>query len=287
MKKNKSELCIIGILILSYLTLVINCCPISNSYAIDIKIQALDPSNLVNKSVGWVISHGEDDNSTYTVTVNDLKAFGAKFSQINSEITQFLLSTYDILVIEEGGTDWLNSELIALDSWIKEGGALYILGDQPGFSQGNVSLYFNVYYNTTDPLPGLLTIENPSHDIFENVTYIDAFFPSASIDETQSTSSLDVLARSGDNRTLIATLLINNGRILWNVDSDGLINDFNIGFADHRKLANNSWIWLATPNPYIPGGGGGDNMILIIIIISSIAGIAVIGTIIGIYLKKR
>ncbi len=286
MKKNKNEFFILGILILSFLSLTITCFQIPNSYASNFRIQTLDQNNLVNKSVGWIIYHGEDDNSTYTVTVNDLKAFGAEFSQINSEITQILLSSYDILVIEEGGTDWLNSELIALDSWIKQGGALYILGDQPGDSQSNVSLYFNVYYNTTDPLAGLLTIEDSTHDLFENVTNIDCFFPSASIDEIQSTASLEVLARSGDNAAILAALLIQNGRILWNIDSDGTINDFNIGFADHRQFANNSWIWLATPNPYTPGNGG-DNMIIIIIIISSIAGVAVIGTIIGIYLKKR
>jgi len=287
MKRSKSELFILGILILSCLSLTINCCQTSNSYELNIKIQALDQNNLVNKSVGWVIYHGEDDNSTYTVTVNDLKAFGAEFSQINSEITQVLLSSYDILVIEEGDAlDWLNSELIALDSWIKQGGALYILGDQPGHSQVNVSLYFNVYYNTTDPLAGLLTIEDPTHDIFENVTTIDSFWPSASIDEVQSTASLEVLARSRDNAPILAALLIQKGRILWNVDSDGIINDFNIANGDNRKLANNTWIWLATPSPYTPGDGG-DNIIIIVIIISSIAGAAVIGTIIGIYYKKK
>lgn len=287
MKRNKSEFFILGILILSYLSLTITCCQIRNSYASNIRIQALDQNNLVNKTVGWVIYHGEDDNSTYTITVNDLKTFGAEFVQINSEITQGLLSSYDILVIEEGGTDWLNSELTALDSWIKQGGALYILGDQPGYSQGNVSLHFNVYYNTTDPLTGILTIEDPSNALFENVSTIDSFYPSASIDEIQSTPSLEVLARSRDNAPIIAASLIQKGRILWNVDSDGIINDFNIANGDNRKLANNTWIWLATPSPYTPGDGEEDNIIIIIIIISSIAGVAVIGSIIGIYIKKK
>lgn len=286
MKKNKNEFFVLGILILLYLSLTISCCQTSNSYVGNIRTQALDQNNLINKSVGWVIYHGEDEETTYTLTVNDLKAFGAEFSQINSEITQILLSSYDILVIEEGGTDWLNSELIALDSWIKQGGALYILGDQPGHSQGNVSLYFNVYYNTTDPLAGLLTIEDPTHDIFENVTNIDSFLPSASIDEIQSTASLDILARSSDNAAILASLLIQKGRIFWNVDSDGIINNFNIVNGDNRKLANNTWIWIATPHPYNPGGGG-DNMIIIIIIISSIVGVVAIVTIIFVIRRKR
>ncbi len=287
MKKNKSEFLILGILILAYFGLTITCCQTRNSYASNIRIQALDQNNLVNKTVGWVIYHGEDDNSTYTITVNDLKTFGAEFLQINSEITQGLLSSYDILVIEEGGTDWLNSELTALDSWVKQGGALYILGDQPGYSQGNVSLHFNVYYNTTDPLAGILTIEDPSHALFENVSTIDSFFPSASIDEIQSTTSLEVLARSRDNVTIIAASLIQEGRILWNVDSDGIINDFNLANGDNRQLANNSWIWLATPNPPTGNGSTPTPDLLIPIIIGSSIAVAVIVVIVIVVLKKR
>lgn len=253
----------------------------------EIKFGSQDESVLNETNVGWIVSHGEDDNSTYSFTINDLKSFGAEFSLINTAIDSVLLSSYNIIVIEEGGTNWMGSELLALKTWIEDGGALYIIGDQPGYSQGNVSQYFNVYYNVSLVSDGLLTLTDPSHPLFEGVTSIDSFFSTASIDETLSTDSLKVLARSRDNQCLIASLLIENGRILWNVNSDGIINNPSISIADHHKLANNSWIWLATPAPYTPQGGNGDNSLIIIITVSSIAAIAILGTVIYIIRRRK
>lgn len=253
----------------------------------DIKTQSLDASNLNGKSVGWVITHGEDPDNDYSITVDDLQNLGASFSSINSEINNVLLSSYDILVIEEGGTEWQTSELLSLKSWVEDGGALYILGDLPGISQSNVSQYFSVYYNHTDALDGMLTILNSTLPIFENVVLVESFYPSASLDESKSIDSLEILAISDDGAPIIATLLVKKGHILWNVDSDGIINDFNIGIYDHRQLANNSWIWLATPNPYTGNGPPAPpDLLMPIIIVSSIAA-AVIIVVVVVVLKKR
>jgi len=253
----------------------------------NVRISALDESVLIGKNVGWIISHGEDDNSTYSFTINDLKSFGAQFSLINTPITSGLLSSYNIVVIEEGGTNWAPNELTALKAWIETGGAVYILGDQPGFSQGNVSQYFNVYYNVSMALNGLLTISDPGHPVFENVATIDSAFATASIDESLSTDALKVLAMSRDNQSLIAALLVNEGRILWNVNSDGIINDFSLDIDDNRKFANNSWIWLATPNPYTGNGPSDtDNLLIPIIIASSIAVVAIV-IVIVVWKKKK
>lgn len=286
MKKNRKSL----FLILIVLTISLNILPFyikgyyNNSF--NIKTQSLDASNLNGKSVGWVITHGEDPDNDYSITVNDLQNLGANFSSINSVINNVLLSPYDILVIEEGGTEWQISELLSLKSWVENGGALYILGDLPGISQSNVSQYFNVYYNNTDALDGMLTILNSTHPLFENVTLVESFYPSASIDESKSIDSLETLAITDDGAPIIATLLVKKGHILWNVDSDGIINDFNIGIYDHRQLANNSWIWLATSNPYTGNGPSDTGDLLIPIIIgSSIAVVAIV--IIIVVWKKR
>ena len=217
-----------------------------------------------------------------------LKAFGADFSLINSEITSGLLSSYDILVIEEFGTSWASSELTSLKTWVEDGGALYILGDQPGDSQSSVTEHFNVYYNETSALDGFLTIINSTHPIFESVSDIQLLLgPSASLDESQSTESLEILAVSTDGAPILAALLVDSGRILWNVDSDGTINNPYIGNADHRQLANNSWIWLATPNPYTGNGPIVPPDLLIPIIIGSSIAVVVIIVIVVVVLKKR
>lgn len=278
MKKNRKSLfLIVVVLIISLSILPFNITGYNNN-SFNIKTQSLDASNLIGKSVGWVITHGEDPDNDYSITVNDLQNLGANFSSINSEINNSLLSSYDILVIEEGGTEWQISELLSLKSWVENGGALYILGDLPGISQSNVSQYFNVYYNHTDALDGMLTILNSTHPLFEDVTLVESFYPSASLDESKSIDSLEILAITDDGAPIIATLLVEKGQILWNVDSDGIINDFNIGIYDHKQLANNSWIWLATPNPYTGNGPSDtDNLLIpIIIIASSIAVVAIV-----------
>jgi hypothetical protein len=288
MKKNIVFCIIFSTSILFSLSVVNFTNNFSNSSVPVIRTQSLDESVLIDKNVGWVIYHGEDDNSSYTTTINDLKAFGADFSLINSEITSGLLSSYDILVIEEFGTSWASSELISLKTWVEGGGALYILGDQAGDSQSSVSEHFNVYYNETEALIGLLTISEPSHPIFESVSNILLVMkPSASLSESLSTESLEILAVSTDGAPILAALLVESGCILWNVDSDGTINNPYIGNADHRQLANNSWIWLATPNPYTGNGPTGPNDLLIPIIIGSSIAVAVIVVIVIVVLKKR
>ena len=278
MQNYKFNLISSGILILFVLNLGLLTFNPGRCNLMDIEIKSLENENLQNKNVGWVITHGEDDNSTYSITLQDLKAFGANFSLIDSVISSILLNSYNIIVVEEGGTNWIGSELTALYSWVNDGGAIYILGDEPGYSQGNLSQYFNVFYNKSSPSSGLLTSLKANHPLFENVSNLDSALPTASLDETQSIEDLEILARSWDGYPLVASLVIGKGCILWNIDSDGLINDFNINWADHRKFANNSWIWLATPNPYDGNGANGNNLffILLIITIPAIASIIIV-----------
>ncbi len=259
-----------------------------------LRLKALDNSSLIDKDIGWITTHGEDDNTSYSITVGDAEAFGANFSIINMEINSTILSYFDILVIEEGGSNWLSSELSSLKTWIEHGGALYILGDQPGDSQGNVSEYFNVFYNHSDPQSGPLSNLDLIHPIMEGVASLDSFFPSASINEFASTSFLHIIGRSWDDYPLLASLLVMDGRILWNVDSDGMINDFNIGHEDNRRLANNTWLWLATDNDINNSNNNNGNgideddaFIVLLIIVSSSIGIGAASSILYFRYKKK
>ena len=74
--KNKSILIIIFIstFILSY-SISINYGIYNSIYCNGpkkLKISSLDENNLINKEVGWITTHGEDDNTSYSVTINDL-----------------------------------------------------------------------------------------------------------------------------------------------------------------------------------------------------------------------
>jgi len=279
----------------------------SNSYSLlmTTEISSINPNSIISnsnnllqdKQIGWVVTHGEDayDNppfNVYLTTINDVLAMGATLNNITSEINSTLLSNYDILVLEEGGTNWTASELADLESWIINGGSLYILGDNCDDAQTNVSAKFGIYYNSTDPQQGSLNFDS-SHFIFQNINTITSFFPSASINSQISVNFMN-LAWSVDNASLVIALQKVNGRILWNVDADGMIDDSYISQDDNHVLANNSWLWLGG----ILGNNNPPNIVPFLLIflinesiewpIFAIAGLGITSLVIVlIYLIKR
>ncbi len=235
---------------------------------------------LYGKHVGWIVCHGEDDNSTYGEILQDLVQAGAEFSIINNTlINDTVVDSFDILILEENGTTWQIAEINALKRWVAHGGGLYILGDEPGLSQENVSQSFGVYYNHTAPAFGSSILDALDHPILKGVTTIYSDFPTASIIKSSSNASLNVIVSSYDGQPMVATLLHGNGRVLWIVDADGIINDVNLNFADNAIFANNCWIWLATANPVVnPDGNPGDQdlITLIVILVISVTAIVIL-----------
>jgi len=200
---------------------------------------------LTGIKIGWITTHGENGNSTYLTTLNDAINMGASTTIITTEINNSLLNNFQIVVIEQGGTSWTTNELNALSTWVNSGGSVYILGDDLDPPQLNVSILFQIFYNETDPVAGNIVNLNHQYPILNGITSLFAFFPAASIDIGNTTNSLMNIALTDDLAVIVAALQVNQGRILVNIDADGMIHDSWIGGNDNNLFANNSWLWLA------------------------------------------
>ncbi len=263
-------------------------------------------ANLTNIDIGWITTHGENDNSLYTTTCSDAVDMNATFSIINSEINSSLLNNFDIVVIEQGGTSWSSSELNDLVNWVNNGGSVYILGDDLDPPQLDVSNKFNIHYNASDPIAGDITNLDHQYPILNGVISLYSFFPGASINVASSTSLLMYLALTNDSAVIVTALQVNLGRILINVDADGMIMDSWISADDNELFANNSWLWLADligngdSPPYNPPGeifnpillvpllmSGSSNLSLIWIILILVMSVIVISIVSFILIRKR
>ena len=248
---NKKLITLSLLVILTHLSCFINSYTINNDF-LHINFNSeffLEQFNspLAGINIGWITTHGENSNSTYLITLNDAINMGANSLTITTEINNTLLSNFQIVIIEQGGASWTPVELNSLAIWVNNGGSVYILGDDLDPPQKNVSSKFNIFYNETDPISGDITNLNYQYPILNGVNNLYAFWPGASINITNSTNSLMNIALTDDLAVIVTALQVNQGRILINIDSDGMIRDdwINDAGSDNHIFANNSWLWLA------------------------------------------
>jgi len=56
--------------------------------------------------IGWIVTHGEDSNVTYSTFLNNVVGLGATSSQFDKDIKPSTLYPYELLMLEEGGSVW-------------------------------------------------------------------------------------------------------------------------------------------------------------------------------------
>jgi hypothetical protein len=192
---------------------------------------------LGGKNVGWVRSHGENDNSTYGQFMQGFADLGGNVSDIVTVISPALLSKYKVLVLSEGGTAWTIAENNALYSWILDKGMLIILGDNADASQTSVSSKFDVHYKTGVISSGNTTFIHPYHPAMSSIQRVYLPNPIRAIDLQTSTKYIVSLFNSTNNFVIGATLELGAGRIFWITDE--VLTDMCIDVANNSKLASN------------------------------------------------
>ncbi|MHA1278359.1 MAG: hypothetical protein ACTSQI_17585 [Candidatus Helarchaeota archaeon] len=208
--------------------------------------------NMNNIDIGWIISHGEDPNSSYSVILNDAINLGASSEEISLNITPFSIYPYEILFLEERGSSWSNFELKNLEYWIENGGSLIISGDHPGDAQVSVNTHFNVSYS---PKGGSI---GPSNQIFHNhfltadVNTLEYKPHVSSINISFSNPNLKIIANTSDDIPQVVLLELGAGKILWIVDE--LISNSHISDAENHLFGLNILRWMSEikVNDYLP-----------------------------------
>ena len=124
--------------------------------------------------IGTVIAHGEYNPRTmYPTIITELIQRGATITDITIPLNSSLLSNYDLLWFDEGGSSMTENETDAIEQWVQNGGGFFITGDDTGSAMGLLQR-FNLSYAGT-PGSGSTNITY-SHPITSGVNEI--YFPS-------------------------------------------------------------------------------------------------------------
>jgi DNA-binding beta-propeller fold protein YncE len=199
-------------------------------------------ADLDGKMILYDRSHGQPDLWYYSIMYNDLVNAGAQILQnFTYPITAEILEPYDILWINCcGWTSWTFSELLALQNWVSDGGAVFIHGSQSPATSGPAQI-FDIDYQSGSCTWGTTTDVTP-HPISlgVNSVYVDY--------------TCYYLHSTGEALSVVRDLLERH-HIMAHQGSGGKLvivgandfHDFDIDQDDNRLLANNIMAWLALP----------------------------------------
>ncbi|NVM52662.1 MAG: hypothetical protein HWN66_03080, partial [Candidatus Helarchaeota archaeon] len=210
--------------------------------------------NLNNIDIGWIVTHGEDANSSYSIFLTNATNLGATSGEINQIINSFLIYPYEILVLEKGGDSWPNYELNNLWYWIENGGSLLIIGDNFGNAQVSVSNHFNVSYTPLGGTSGNSTQISYPHFLTSEINSLTFGSHFSAINVSDSNPSLQIIANTSDGYPQVVLLELGVGKILWIVDE--IISDFQIDDDDdnNQLFGLNVLRWMSEEkvNNYAP-----------------------------------
>ena len=105
------------------------------------------PEDLTGKRILYDRSHGQPPAADYGILVSDAIAAGAVVDENwYFPVDDLVLDGYDILWTNCcGGLTWGLSELLAVNNWLREGGALFVQGENSPATAGPASI-FGIYY---------------------------------------------------------------------------------------------------------------------------------------------
>ncbi|MFX1400244.1 MAG: hypothetical protein ACFE8V_03240 [Promethearchaeota archaeon] len=208
--------------------------------------------NLNGIDIGWITTHGETSNTTYSTFLTDAISLGASSIEYNQKINPYSLYPFEMLIIEEGGNSWTNEELIILKNWIENGGRLIIIGDNRDDAQTSVSNMLNVRYSSYSGTAGSSNQILQPHYLTVNVDSINFGLQQASIDLGNSDPSLSTIINASDGTPQVCLLEMGLGKALWIIDET--IEDIRIMNEDNRIFGLNVLRWMSDlkTNNFIP-----------------------------------
>ncbi|MHA2244672.1 MAG: S8 family serine peptidase, partial [Candidatus Hodarchaeales archaeon] len=181
--------------------------------------------------------HGTDSILNYSIWTSSLITTGHIIDVITSNLTSSLLEGYDILVIPQARITFYSSEIIAIQTFVENGGGLFVIGDDhPSIYTDLTSFtgisWINGGFNGT-------TIDITPHPVTKGVSSV--FFGS-SLSELSIKGSAQSLIRI-NGITELAVSSYYNGRVAG-VGDENTILDRDIDQAENSILFTNLISWL-------------------------------------------
>jgi DNA-binding beta-propeller fold protein YncE len=199
--------------------------------------------DLTGKRILYDRSHGQPARGEFSTLINEAIAAGAEVVENwYFPIDANVLQGYDILWSNCcGSISWGLSELLAVNAWLRSGGAVLVHGGSSASTSGLASL-FDIFYWSDSCAYGTTTNITP-HPISAGVSsiYIEGGCQRLSASAGSTIVVFDTLGRPN-----VVTKEHNGGKMV--VLASSLLNNWQIPYADHRVLGNNILGWLARPS---------------------------------------
>ena len=219
--------------------------------------------NLNGVDIGWITTHGETTNLTYSTFLNNAVMLGATSNVFDQEIVPNQLYQHEILIVEEEGDSWTLQELNVLKNWVENGGRLLIIGDNRDNAQESISNHFNVKYSDYNGDIGISDQILQPHYLTVEVDSINFGLQRATIDLSNSNPLLKPVVNSSDGDPQVCLLELGLGKVLWILDE--IVENSQI-IGDNSIFGLNALRWmgktrvnenvpiLSNPN-YMPSSG--------------------------------
>ncbi|MFX0102266.1 MAG: hypothetical protein ACFFCS_22055, partial [Candidatus Hodarchaeota archaeon] len=204
---------------------------------------------LENSTIGWLASHGEDSNSTHTQFLMMASNLGASSNSVYDPINSTNLVDYEILVANEGGTTYNQSELSTLETWIYNGGGLLVLGDNQDGGQVSLANHFDLGLSTLNGDNTDSNNLNFNHLLSDKVNVINfESNPENTINLGSSGPGWQWILNTSDGRIACVVKHVGEGKIVW--ISDEIFSNTHVDQDDNYQFANNTLTWLNLKKKY-------------------------------------
>lgn len=208
-------------------------------------------NNIVTKIVrvlsarGYILfdqTHGVDNITHYNILTTNLTE--RKYvieTHTYGTITSETLEGYDVFVIPQAHDDYTSEELSAIQSFVRKGGGLLVIGDDNPWIYTSLTGFAGITWDkwgcggyTSNIIPHPLTVD-------VNIAYFDS--PGI----IYVTSPALSIIRDNCNYTMLAVSEMENGKVVGIADENS-IDNYHIGYADNLRLAKNIIDWLICPH---------------------------------------
>lgn len=189
-------------------------------------------------------THGTDTIASYSMWISALMQRGfVIYMHTTGEITFDRLEDYDMLVIPQAESQYLPSEISAIQNFVLNGGGLLVIGDNYPSIYTNLTSFASITW-TSGEASGITTDITP-HPVTIGVTSVYLMSPLAKM--TVTNVAQDIVRLEGNIMLAVSVQLF--GKVIGFADENSLW-DLGIGVSDNFRLANNMIEWLATPVQY-------------------------------------
>jgi YVTN family beta-propeller protein len=200
------------------------------------------PQDLSGKRILYDRAHGQPSSDEYSTLVADAVAAGAVVVENwYFPVDELVLEGYDILWTNCcGGMTWGLSELLAVNNWLREGGAVLVQGENSPSTAGPASI-FGIYYASANCSSGWTNNITP-HPISVGVNNVSVDWTCWRL--SPSTGS-DIVVYDTAGQPHVVAKAYNGGKMVALASED--LSNWIIADADNRLLGNNILGWLARP----------------------------------------